>query len=119
MDAAQSGTQLALGCTAVEPDVEGAGKRGGYPKALRQTGSVEPVALGDENTKAVTTHGVGTCKVVHAARVGGGQLQQGGGWVTHMHRAADVVGEQGSGSAAGREVAYKTYMLGLDAADDQ
>lgn len=55
VDAAQSGAQLDLGCTAVEPNVECPGQCSGYPKALRQTGSVEPVALGDENTKAVAS----------------------------------------------------------------
>ena len=59
-DTAQSGAQLDLACSAVEPDVECAGKGGGCLQALRQAGGVESVTPGDEEAKIVTTHGVST-----------------------------------------------------------
>lgn len=79
VDAAQSRTQLRLGGPAVEADVECTGMRGAGAEARRQSGSIKPVPLSDQHTQAVTTHGVGTRKVMYAARVDEGQLQQGGG----------------------------------------
>lgn len=81
------------GPPAVEAYVEGAGKGAAGPQARGQPGVVEAVPLGDKDAEVVTAQRVGPAEMVHAGRVARGQLQQGGGQIGDVHRAADVVGE--------------------------
>ena len=108
--AAQRGAQTALGRPAVEAYVQGAGQRAVASQASREPGGVEAVPPGDEDAEFVAAHRVGPGDVVNAGAVARSRLQEGGGQVGDVHRAADVVGEQGAVAGAGGEFMYEALM---------
>lgn len=67
----------------------------------------------------MTAEGIGSRQVAHAVGVGGGQLQEGGGQISHRDGAADVVREEHSVSPSRDQVVYRLHMFGTLIADDQ
>lgn len=99
--APESGAQAPLRGAAVEPYVEGAGRERARPASGGQPGGVESVAAGDEHIRLVAADGVRPGEVEHTGGIVPREFPDRGGQVRHVHRAADVVGEQGPVVRAG------------------
>ncbi len=117
--AAQPGRQMPLSETAVQPDIERPGHVGAGTPAGWEPRRIESVPPRYQAPELISTHRVGPCCVVSSRAIGSREFQKGRRQITHMHRAAHVVGEQHPIRVARGKCMHHVFVCGAAVTDYQ